>query len=181
MGCHWFFKMVANLEFFKSLYHFSLTPYTAFNWLSWLLLHWAMLLVPSEHSKPLPKSHSIISQKAWFEWFFLFFFHLSPSSQAIPVLSEPLELVSSQFSIVWVEMGNKRNNKRKEDIFCWWIHGCESMWLCVLMPFKLVCTWCAWIQLSIKTASCYCFCLILCIRKEHVVNVILLPTLLSRL
>ena len=62
---------------FISLLSYFLQPY---NWLSWFPRHWAMLLLPSERSKPLPKSHSIISRKAWFPWFssfFLSFFLLS--------------------------------------------------------------------------------------------------------
>ena len=130
-------------------------------------------------------SCSIIGWKAWFprfsssfsSFFLSFFFHLS-FSQAIPVLSEPLELVSSQFFSAWVKDVQRQGQKKKQDIFGWWIHVCDSTWLCGLMPFKLLLTWCAWIQLSIVTM----LCLILCTRKEHIMNVILLPsTVLSRL
>ena len=107
---------------FMSLLSYFLQPY---NWLSWLPRHWAMLLVPSERSKPLPKSHSIISRKAWFPWFsylFLsFYFHLSSLRVAISVLVEPLELVSSQFFSAWVEDVPEQGRKKKEDIFCLWI------------------------------------------------------------
>ena len=133
----------------------SLLPYfpQPCNWLSWLLLHWAMLMVPSERSKPLPKSRFIIGRKAWFPRFSSFsFFHLSSLRRAIPVLSEPLELVFSQFFSAWVEDLQQQGQKKKEDIFCWWI---SQPWLCGLMPFKLLLTWYAWIQLSMVTMLCW--------------------------
>ena len=55
-----------NFQTLISLLSYFLRPY---NWLSWLLLHWAMLLVPSEPSKPLPISRSIIGRKARFPRF----------------------------------------------------------------------------------------------------------------
>ena len=121
-----------NFQTLISLLSYFLRPY---NWLSWLLLHWAMLLVPSGRSKPLPKSHSIIGRKAWFPWFssdsfssffFSFYFHLSSLRRASPVLSEPLELVSSQFFSAWVEDVQRQGQKKKEDIFCWWISWVDS-------------------------------------------------------
>ena len=140
----WFLKF----ETLISLLPYFLRPY---NWLSWLPLHWAMLLVPSESSKPLPESRFIIGRKSpiW-----PIFFHLSFSSQVIPVLSKPYELVSSQFFSAWVEDVQWHSQKKKEDIFCWWINGCDRACLCGLMPFKLVLTWCTWIQLSIVAMLC---------------------------
>ena len=129
-----------------SLLSYFLRPY---NWLSWLLLHRAMLLVPSQRSKPLPNSRSIIGRKAWFPWFSSFFFHYSSLRRAIPVLSEPFELVSSQFFSAWVEDVQRQGQKKQEDIFCLWISWLWQPWLCVLTPFKLLLTWYAWIQLSI--------------------------------
>ena len=55
-----------NFQILISLFSYFLWSY---NWLSWLLLHWAMLLVPSEHFKPLPLSCPIIGWKAWFPRF----------------------------------------------------------------------------------------------------------------
>ena len=142
-----------NFQTLISLLSYFLRPY---NWLSWLLLHWAMLLVPSESSKPLPKSRSIIGRKAWFprfssdsfSFFLSFYFHLSSLRRASPVLSEPFELVSSQFFSAWVEDVQRQGQKKKEDIFCWWISWLWQPWLCGLTPFKLLLTWYAWIQLS---------------------------------
>ena len=85
---------------------------------------------------------------------FLSFFHLSSLRRAIPVLSEPLELVSSQFFSAWVEDVQRQGQKKKEDIFCWWISWLWQPWLCGLTPFKLLLTWYAWIQLSIVTMLC---------------------------
>ena len=69
-----FQTLISLLSYFLRLY----------NCLIWLLLLWAMLLVPSEPSKPLPISRSIIGRKAWFPRFssdsfsfFLSFFLLS--------------------------------------------------------------------------------------------------------
>ena len=59
-------------------------------------------MVPSEHSKSLSKSCSIIGQKPDFPNL-SFFFHLFSSSQAIPVPSGHLELVCSQFFSAWVK------------------------------------------------------------------------------
>ena len=153
---------------FISLLSYFLRP---FNWLSWLLLHWAMLPI---RSKLLPSSYSIISRKASFPRFSssFSFFHISSFNQAIPVLSEPLELVSSQFFSAWVKDMQQQGQKKKQDILCCWIHGCDSTWLCGLMPFKIL-NYCscdthvAWIQLGIVTILCCKLMLqvILCRRK----------------
>ena len=83
-----------------------------------------MLLVPSEPSKLLPISRSIIGRKARFPrfssdsfFFFSFFFHLSFLKRAIPVLQEPFELVFSQFFSAWVEDVQRQGQKKKEDTF----------------------------------------------------------------
>ena len=44
------------------------------------------------------------------------FFHLSSLRRAIPVLSEPLELVSLQFFSAWVEDMQRQGQKKREDI-----------------------------------------------------------------
>ena len=46
----------------------------------------------------------------------ILFFSLFLSS--IPVLLEPLELVSSQFSSAWVEDVQRQGQKKKQYIFC---------------------------------------------------------------
>ena len=55
---------------------------------------------------------------------FLIFLFLSTSSlrQAIPGLSEPLELVSSQFFSAWSRMCNDRVKKERRHFLC----GCDS-------------------------------------------------------
>ena len=138
-----------------------------------------MLLVPSALSKPFPKSCSIIGKKAWFPWFssfyLSFYFHLSSSSQAIPVLLEPLELVFSQFFSAWVENVQWQGQKKKEDIFCLWK---SLLWQCMALWFDTISIIAHVIRmntLSIVTMLC-CFRLILCIGKEHIINVIMLPT-----
>ena len=49
--------------------------------------------------------------------FFLSFFHLSSLRRASPVLSEPFELVFSQFFSAWVEGVQRQGQKKKEDTF----------------------------------------------------------------
>ena len=110
-----------------------------------------MLLVPSECSKHLPISHSIIGRKPDFPNFlllFLSFFHLSSLRRAMPVLQEHFELVSSQFFSAWVKDVQRQGQKKKENILYWWISWLWQPWLCGLTPFKLLLTWYAWIQLS---------------------------------
>ena len=88
---------------------------------------------------------------------FLLSFFLSTSlRRAILVLPEPFELVSSQFFSAWVEDVQRQGQKKKEDIFCWWISWLWQPWLCGLTPFKLLLRWYAWIQLSIVTMMQAC-------------------------
>ena len=62
-------------------------------------------------------------------------------------------------------LASRMCNDRKKDISAYEIYGCDSLW----------------IQWSTVTMLC-CFRLILCTRKEHIINVILLITIvLSRL
>ena len=83
-----------------------------------------MLLVPSERSNPLPKAAPLSVEKPdltdFLQILFLlsFYFHLSSLRRAIPVLPEPLELVSSQFFNTWVKDVQRQDQKKKEDIFC---------------------------------------------------------------
>ena len=102
-------------------------------------------------------------------FFFFFFFHLSSLRQAIPVLSEPLELVSSQFFKAWVEDVQRKGHKKKEDIFCWWI---SCAWLCGLTPFIIAHVICMNTNKHGSNAASCCFRLFLCSRKEQIINVI---------
>ena len=177
--------MAANFEIFKSLYLCSLTFYGLITGLAdfsftercyWYLqsaLNPCLKAAPLSVEKPDFPDFLLLFLLS----FFLSFFHLSSLRRAIPVLSEPLELVSSQFFSAWVEDVQRQGQKKKEDFFCLWISWLWQPWLCGLTPFKLLLTWYAWIQLSTV-----CFRLILCTRKEHIINVILLPAIvLSRL
>ena len=109
----WKFSNASLLSYFLRLY----------NWLSWLFLHWAMPLVPSEHSKPLPKSHSIIGQKGWFPLLFLFstLIFLLPAIKASWV---------SFFTVLqhlgWgcATTGSKEKTRLSADEF----HGCKAVW-----------------------------------------------------
>ena len=98
--------MAANLEFFKCLYLFSLTSHGLITGLADFSFteryYWYLQSVLNPCLTPAPLS----VEKPDFPDFLLFlsfFFHLSSSSQAISALSEPLELVSSQFFSAWVE------------------------------------------------------------------------------
>ena len=99
-----------NFQILISLLSYFLRPY---NWLSWLLLHWAMLLVPLECYKPLPKSHSIIGQKAWLPRFFFRFFLLSFFFQAS--YSSPIKASwVSFFTVLGSRMCNDRVKRRNK-------------------------------------------------------------------
>ena len=115
--------MVADLEIFKRLYLLSLTSYGLITGLAdfsfteqcyWYLqstLNTCLKAAPLSVKKPdFPDFLQIL--------FLSFFIHLSSSSQASPVLPEPLELVSSQFFSAWVEDVQRQGQKKKEDIFC---------------------------------------------------------------
>ena len=93
--------MVVDLEIFKRLYLCSLTSYGLITGLAdfpftkqcyWYLqsaLNPCLTVVPLSVEKPDFPDFLLL--------FLLSFFHLSSLRRAIPVLSEPLELVSSQF------------------------------------------------------------------------------------
>ena len=114
--------MAANLEILKRLYLCSLTSYSLitgfvdFSFTERCYWYLQSALNPSLTAAPLSV------EKSDFPYFLqiiflLSFFHLSSSSQAIPVLSRPLELVFSQFFSTWVEDVQRQGQKKKEDIF----------------------------------------------------------------
>ena len=114
--------MAADLEIFKRLYLCSFTSYSLITGLAdfsftercyWYLqsvLNPCLTAAPLSVEKPdFPDFLQIL--------FLLSFFHFSSCSQAIPVLSRPLELVFSQFFSAWVEDVQRQSQKKKEDIF----------------------------------------------------------------
>ena len=111
--------MAADLEIFKRLYLFSLTSYGLITGLADFSFTERCYLQSALN--PCLKAAPLLVEKSDFPDFlqilFSFLFHLS-SSQAIPVLQEPLELVSSQFFSAWVEDVQRQGQKKKEDIFC---------------------------------------------------------------
>ena len=119
--------MAADLEIFKRLYLCSLTSYGLITVLAdfsfteqcyWYLqsaLNPCLKVAPLSVEKPdFPDFLQILFLLS----FFLFFFHLSSLRRASPVLSEPFELVSSQFFSAWVKDVQRQGQKNKEDIFC---------------------------------------------------------------
>ena len=100
--------MAADLEIFKRLYLFTLTSYGLITSLADFSLtercYWYLQSAPNPCLKAAPLSVKKPDFPNFLQILFLFsFFHLSSLRQAIPVLSEPLELVSSQFFSAWVE------------------------------------------------------------------------------
>ena len=144
--------MAADLEIYKRLYPCSLTFYglitslADFSFTERCYWYLQCALNPCLKASPLSVKSLIAPD----------FLLLSTSSlrRAIPVLSEPLELVSSQFFSAWVEDVQRQGQKKKEDIFCLWISWLWQPWLCGLTPFKLLLTWYAWIQLSMVAMLC---------------------------
>ena len=122
--------MAADLEIFKHLYLFSLTSYGFITgsadfpftercyWYLQSALNPCLTAAPLSVEKPdFPDFLQIL---------FLSFFHLSSLRRASPVLSEPLELVSSQFFSAWVKDVQRQGQKKKEDISAYEFHGCDS-------------------------------------------------------
>ena len=118
--------MAADLEIFKRLYLCSLTSYGLITVLAdfsftercyWYLqsaLNPCLKAAPLSVQKPdFPDFLQIL----FLSFFLSFYFHLSSLRRAIPVLQEPLELVSSQFFSAWVEDVQRQGQKKKEDIF----------------------------------------------------------------
>ena len=99
--------MVADLEIFKRLYLFSLTSYGLITGLADFFFTERCYWYLQSALNPCLKAASLSVEKPDFPNFLLFllsfYFHLSSSSQAMPVLSEPLELVSLQFFSTWVK------------------------------------------------------------------------------
>ena len=111
--------MAADLEIFKRLYLFSLTSYGFITGLADFSFTERCYWYLQSALNPCLKAAPLSVEKPDFPDFLLFLsFFLSSSSQASPVLSEPLELVSSQFFSAWVEDVQRQGQKKKEDIFC---------------------------------------------------------------
>ena len=115
--------MAADLEIFKRLYLCSLTSYGLITVLADFSFTERCYWYLQSALNPCLKAAPLSVQKPDFPDFLLLFllstqFHLSSSSQAISVLPEPLELVSSQFFSAWVEDVQRQDQKKKEDIFC---------------------------------------------------------------
>ena len=118
--------MAADLEIFERLYLCSLTSYGLITGLAdfsftercyWYLqspLNPCLKAAPLSVEKPdFPDFLQILFL---FSFFLSFFFSTSSLRRAIPVLSEPFELVSSQFFSAWVEDVQRQGQKKKEDI-----------------------------------------------------------------
>ena len=114
--------MAANLEIFKRLYLCSLTSYgliTGFADFSFTeRCYWYL----QSALNPCLTAAPLLVKKPDFPDFlqilFLLSFFLLSLRRASPVLSEPLELVSSQFFSAWVEDVQRQGQKKKGDIFC---------------------------------------------------------------
>ena len=114
--------MAADLEFFKRLYLCSLTSYGLITGLADFSFTERCCWYLQSTLNPCLKAASLSVEKPDFPDFlqilFLSFFHLSSLRRASPVLSEPFELVFSQFFSAWVEDVQRQGQKKKEDIFC---------------------------------------------------------------
>ena len=114
--------MAADLEIFKRLYLCSLTSYGLITGLADFSFTEQRYWYRQSTLNPCLKAAPLSVQKPDLPEFLLsllsFYFHLSPSSQAISVLPEPLELVSSQFFSAWVKDVQRQCQKKKENIFC---------------------------------------------------------------
>ena len=119
--------MAADLEIFRRLYLCYLTSYGFITGLAdfpfteqcyWYLqsaLNPCLTAAPLLVEKPdFPNFLQIL----FLSFFLSFYFHLSSLRRASPVLSEPFELVSSQFFSAWVKDVQRQGQKKKGDIFC---------------------------------------------------------------
>ena len=110
--------MAANLEIFERLYLCSLTSYGFITGLADFSFtercYWYLQSALNPCLKAAPLS---VEKPDFLQILFLFFLSTS-LRQAIPVLPEPFELVSSQFFSAWVEDVQRQGQKKKEDIFC---------------------------------------------------------------
>ena len=162
--------MATDLEIFKCLYLCSLTFYglitglAEFSFNEWCYWYLQSALNPCLKATPL------LVEKLNFPDFLLLF-HLSffLLSSFFIKMSYPCPIRASWVSFFTVLQRLGRGcamTGSKEDISWWCTHGCDSVWLCGLMPFKILLTWCKWIQLSIVAMLC-CKFLIFCTKKEH--------------
>ena len=116
--------MAADLEIFERLCLCSLTSYGFITGLADFSFTERCYWYLQSALNPCLKAASLSVEKPDFPDFlqilFLLSFFLSTSSlrRAIPVLPEPLELVSSQFFSAWVEDVQRQGQKKKEDILC---------------------------------------------------------------
>ena len=116
--------MAADLEIFKRLYLCYLTSYgliTGFADFSFTeRCYWYLqsALNPCLTATPLSVEKPDFPDFLLLLFLLSFFFHLSSLRRASPVLSEPLELVSSRFFSAWVEDVQRQGQKKKGDIFC---------------------------------------------------------------
>ena len=113
--------MADDLESFESLYLSSLTSYGLVTGLADFSFTERCYWYLQRLLNPCLKAAPLLVEKPDFPdflqiLFLSFFLSTSFLRQAIPVLSEPLELVSSQFFSAWVE-DVQRQGQKKEDIF----------------------------------------------------------------
>ena len=116
--------MAADLEIFKRLYLFSLTSYSLitgfadFSFTERCYWYLQSALTPCLKAAPLSVEKPDLTDFLQILFLLSFFFHFSSLRRASPVLSEPLELVSSRFFSAWVEDVQQQGQKKKGDIFC---------------------------------------------------------------
>ena len=129
------------MEIFKCLYLFSFTSYSLITGLADFSFLCNVLLVSSKHSKPLPIKATLLSvEKTDFPNFLLFllstFIFFIKMSYPCPTYQSLL----SWFLHSSLMLGSRMCNDRKKDISAYEIYGCDSLWLCDLMLFKLLLT-----------------------------------------
>ena len=99
--------MATDFEIFKCLYLFSLTSYGLSTGLADFSFTERYYWYLQSTLNPCLKAAPLLVKKPNFHDFlqiiYLFFFHLFSLRRDIPVLSEPFELVSSQFFSAWVK------------------------------------------------------------------------------
>ena len=114
--------MVADWETFKCLYLCSLTSYSLITGFADFSFTEQCYWYLQSALNPCLKTASLSVEKPdspdFLLLFLSFILYLSSLRRAIPVLSEPFELVSSQFFSAWVEDVQQQGQKKKEDIFC---------------------------------------------------------------
>ena len=109
--------MAADLEIFKRLYRCSLTSYGLITGLADFSFTERCYWYLQSALNPCLKAAPLSVEKPDFPDFLQILF-LSSLRRAISVLSEPFELVSSQFFSAWVKDVQRQGQKKKEDIFC---------------------------------------------------------------